>query len=147
MTRNIKYKMIKESIKKGNTEKALILLDEFNEMFKQKTKMYLTIMEEKNNRECCSVEDRFIEVVETASSSSKLTINPVTGRITLKISNKSSDTVKKELREFINNKVVGLKDLPNVALRGRIKWDKINLCYVWQGESESKLHKIYVKSI
>lgn len=39
---------------------------------------------------------RYLEILTVKSSSSKITFNPVTGRITLKVSDKSSDTVRKK---------------------------------------------------
>lgn len=145
MTRNVKYQKIKKAIRKGKTDLALELLEEYNNMFKQKTEAYLRILEEKNNKEVVEIGQRFLEIVTVESSTHKLTVNAATGRFTLKLSSGASLQVKKEIVDFVKAKIMVNTDLPNVTLRGKIKWNKD--CYQWYGQSESKRQKRYFESI
>lgn len=73
-----------------------------------------------SKRNMCDIDKRYLEVKIVDSSSSKLTINPCSGRVTLKVSNRSSVKVKndmKKLAEFVmRDKFVSFTH------RGRIKY-------------------------
>jgi hypothetical protein len=73
-------------------------------------------------RECCPLEDRVVSITQTENSTHKLTINPVDGRIDLKISSKASAMVVSELMSLALQ--LTNMELPPVTLRGKIKWNK-----------------------
>ena len=52
------------------------------------------------NKVSVPISNRKLEIQEVNSSSSKITINPYTGRVTLKVSVKSSEKVRKEYDTF-----------------------------------------------
>ena len=57
---------------------------------------------EVGNKRCCPLSDRYLEVINTeTSSTSKLTVNPVDGRFTLKISVKASENVAKQFVKLV----------------------------------------------
>ncbi len=71
-----------------------------------------------NNRKNIPIKDRYLEILYVDSSTSKLTINPCDGRVTLKISNKSSEKVKIELIDFANTIMLYEKFEP-ITFRGK----------------------------
>jgi hypothetical protein len=80
---------------------------------------------ESYGKECCSFDERSVSITQTENSTHKITINPVDGRIDLKISSKASQMVVSELQS-LTNQLLDM-ELPPVTLRGKIKWNK------WEG--------------
>ncbi len=77
---------------------------------------------EVGNKKCCPLKDRYLEVMNTESSStSKLTVNPVDGRFTLKISKKASEAVSVQFIKLVEV-LMAKEDLPAIALRGKIEF-------------------------
>lgn len=81
----------------------------------------------------------YLEVLVLNTSTPKLTVNKSTGRITLKVSDKSSEHIKGKLIELAE-KVMMRGDLPSVTLRGMIKYHESK--FEVQLLSESKKFKI-----
>lgn len=144
--RNVKsgFAKIRQQIKKGKVDTNIELLNELQSDFEQKIiNLHKTI--ETKGKENCNIVDRYLEVVEAQGSTSRLTINTQTGRFTLKIPSKSSDAVRKELIEFVDNIKNNDYTLPPRTLRGKIYFNRNENCYMWQGVSESKKFKHTVK--
>lgn len=95
----------------------------------------LIIHIETRDRECCDLDERYLEVIESQGSAHKLTVNPVDGRITLKVSKKASAAVTSELIEMAEQ--LKTMELPAMTLRGKITWHK-HLGYQCQLVSGSK---------
>lgn len=93
------------------------------------------------NREPIEVSKRVLEVLCVKSSRSKITINPCTGRVTLKISHNAGPKAvsdMKNIAEIIKND----DSLPPVTMRGKISF--INNKYIVNIMSESKRYfKMY----
>lgn len=92
---------------------------------------------EKKGKKVSPISDRYLEVFESHSSSSKLTINPCNGRITLKISEKASVDVARDLYCFAQ-KIRKWDKFEPVTFRGRIVYNKNKDCYCINLISESK---------
>ncbi|MFA7287463.1 MAG: hypothetical protein WC055_01140 [Melioribacteraceae bacterium] len=91
---------------------------------------------EVQNRIVLLVSERFLEILYVDSASSKITINPATGRVTLKISDRiKSDKVIKDYHKLTDMVMVD-DTLPAITMRGKIKYDenKYRICL----SSESK---------
>lgn len=78
----------------------------------------LLLMIESHTKTALPTSQRKMEVVKVDSSTSKLTINPVTGRVIVKLSTRASDAVHNQLISFAF--VVANDDtLPPLTVRGR----------------------------
>lgn len=87
-------------------------------------------------------EDWKMEIVDAVGSSHRLTINPTVGRVTLKISPKASEQVRKDLVQFVNQFIkLELGDIAPVSVRGKIKFDTDRKYYSATLLSESKKFK------
>lgn len=75
---------------------------------------------EVRNKKALPLDQRNIEVLDVESSTSKLTVNPCTGRVTLKVSSKCSPKVKSDLTSL--TMFVSQQELPAVTMRGRIEF-------------------------
>ncbi len=84
---------------------------------------------------------RYLEIVDVDSSTSKLTINPCDGRVTLKVSNKCSINVKRNMIALAQKLMS--ENIPPVTMRGRIvfKNNGYETCLL----SESKHHQHSVR--
>ena len=116
-----KFRDIKKTLIKLNASEEII--DYVHQQIKNKDH----IIEEKSrsleiiNRKCCDIEKRYIEIFIVDSSSSKITINPCDGRVTLKISDKSSGQVRNDYVE-LTNKILNDNTLEPIVLRGKIRY-------------------------
>jgi hypothetical protein len=82
---------------------------------------------------------RFIEVFDVDSNVSKITINPVTGRITLKISDRiKSERIRSDYLKLAEK--VKLANFPAATHRGRIKYLKESNSYSVYLENLSQTH-------
>jgi hypothetical protein len=73
------------------------------------------------NRKVLPIDARYLEMLIVDSDNSKITINPCTSRVTLKISHKSSYKVREDLYELVE--MIRKDDtLPPVTLRGKVIW-------------------------
>ena len=70
------------------------------------------------NRKCLPKEERYLEILNVDSSTSKLTVNPCDGRVSLKISNKSSGKVVTELLDFANM-IMKYEKFEPITFRGK----------------------------
>lgn len=104
---NSRLNRIKKYIRKGRGEEAVELLSEFQEDLLTKQENWKKELADKHS---IPVEERYLEILDSGNSSNKLTINPATGRVTLKFSSKASRTVKEELTEF--TKEIMKKEFP-----------------------------------
>ena len=87
--------------------------------------------------------ERFLEILKVDSSHSKLTVNPNTGRVTLKSSVKASDVVFKNHVRLATKLLT--EELPLVTFRGKIGfYNGIYECLL-QSESKKFSHQIQVK--
>jgi hypothetical protein len=89
----------------------------------------------------CPLAERYLEVIDVESSASKLTLNPVDGRCTLKVSNKASPKVKEQLIKLANKLL--LEDIPPLTVRGQVKY--YNGGYECQLLSESRKVKHFIR--
>ena len=78
---------------------------------------------------------RFLEVLEAEGSTHRLTINPVTGRITLKLA-KCTPIVVLEITAFV--KEIMMQDFEPICVRGSIRWSESLNGYRTTLQSESK---------
>jgi hypothetical protein len=72
-------------------------------------------------RLCVPISQRYLCVVTDVTTTNKLTINPNTGRVTLKIAALTTDDNARELVRFAGE-AMKEPNLPPVTIRGRIKW-------------------------
>ena len=79
-------------------------------------------------------DEDFIEVLEAEGSTHRYTINPMTGRHTLKLAKGVSDQVKKDLIDIVELNMD--TNIPLTVLRGKISW--VNGWYKSTLSSENK---------
>jgi len=92
-----------------------------------------------NNRTCVPIERRFIEIVYVDSFTAKITINPCSGRVTLKIPNiYKGGLLHEKCYKSLLSMVVENEFYP-VTYRGKIK--HISGCFYIKMMSESKYFK------
>lgn len=114
-----KYSIIANKIKQAFKEQDQSLLYEaLAEMHTQFMTYHRLI--EIGNRTTCALVDRYLEILDVDSSSSKLTINPVDGRCTLKVSQKVTEEVKLQYIKLA--RLLMSNELPPITLRGKIKY-------------------------
>lgn len=144
-TRRLEFNKLKKMVKKG-CDQGLILqqINLISTTVEDDLDTYIDLIEFKNKPQC-DISERFIEVLNTESSNSRITVNSVSGRITLKVSNKASEIVKKEMTEFAKSLLE--QDFPPVTLRGKVTFNQSSQCYEWYGVSENKRTKIMKRSI
>jgi hypothetical protein len=138
-----KFAKVRKEIRRGDPEVSIELLNDLQAQIIIKLDGMKRAIEI-GNRKCAPLEDRGLDVEYVDSNSSKLTINANTGRVSLKISNKSSDTVAEELKEFavLHHKML----LPPLTFRGRIYWNKGQECYSCVLQSTNKHHTFNIQS-
>lgn len=78
-----------------------------------------------SDQSCIEIEDRFLEIKYVDSKTSKLTVNPCTGRVTLKISKDASD--ERYLKEIAN--IAMTTEFSPFTHRGIIKLNKFDNIY------------------
>lgn len=79
---------------------------------------------EVQNKVAVPVSERYLEILYVDSSSSKITINPRDGRVTLKISDKiKSNKIIKDYAK-LTDIIMNDSTLPSITMRGKIKYDE-----------------------
>lgn len=86
------------------------------------------------------IENRKLKIEETSSKRSKLTISPVSGRVSLKLSNKSSERVKNDILYFVKNIIIN-EEFPPFTFRGNFSWKIKKQCYEICLQSQNKITK------
>ena len=81
-----------------------------------------------HTKHCCPIQDRKLEIVDAEGSTHKFTINPVDGRMTLKIPKKSSDMVREDLRMFAYH-IASFTTFKPATMRGRMSFNKTTRKY------------------
>lgn len=99
-----------------------------------------------NNRVPVPVELRKMVVVTLDTSRNKITINPCDGRVSLKLSHKTTEKVANEIKQFVVDEIMSDSTLPPVTMRGKIKWDGCGYEATLQSDSK-KFSKIYRKEM
>lgn len=144
-TRRLEFQKLKKMVKKDyNKDLVIQQIDLISMLVEDDLGSYIDLIEFKNKSKC-EVSERFIEIVDAESSNSRITVNSVSGRITLKVSDKASEVVKEELTDFA--KFLLDQDFPPVTLRGKVTFNQSSQCYEWYGVSENKRTKIMKRSI
>jgi len=118
----------------GKASLVEMLRKEFNAMADHITTLQLTI--ERMNRRCVPLEERYVEAVNAEGTTNKLTVNPVSGRITLKLGRGCRGTAAFHLIALAN-KVKDLEFDP-MTVRGRIQWHESDKFYSCNLISDSK---------
>ncbi len=137
---NSKYQTIATKVRKAFKSHDKELLNEsLKEMFDQFI-IYQGLIEVKG-KNACPIIQRYLEILIVESSSSKLTINPVDGRCTLKISDKASLNVRTHCIKLAEELME--VELPPITLRGKI--DYHNKGFQCNLLSESKKNKHFVR--
>ena len=95
---------------------------------------------EYQNKTCCDFSKRYLEVFRKDTNVSKLTINPVVGRFTIKISDKASVKVEQDLVNFVDKHIFN-EDFDPCTIRGKFKFkeNKYNITLT----SDSKKYSRY----
>lgn len=91
---------------------------------------------EASKRVCCPINERKLEVMGTTGSYSKLTINPCSGRVSLKISNKASSDIVEKLMAFA--RIVMIEEFPPFTCRGKFEYIKDNDSFRLKMYTEAK---------
>jgi hypothetical protein len=135
------FALLKKELGKGNLEGSRSILKELEVSCMDYNDTLLSIIGG-GKKAPVPPEERFIEYIE-GNSHTKLTVNPRTGRMTLKVARSiKSNTVRGNLSDFVE--LLRLKDdLPPITLRGKV--DYYNGTYYWLGLSESKITKYSFK--
>lgn len=89
--------------------------------------------------------ERFLEIKKVESNSSKITFNPVTGRITLKISNQASIIDGEKFIEIIKIIKNSNKRFAPFTYRGKICVNKTNAYGVCMQTSSKLFKSVYFK--
>lgn len=92
-------------------------------------------------KESKPLSERYLEIIYVESSSSKITVNANTGRVTLKISNKATDNVIKHYHLLVDKLLI--TELPPITLRGKIEYKENG--YQCQLISESGKIKHFIR--
>lgn len=92
----------------------------------------------KNQRLIVDISDRDLDVVTVDSKKSKITINPCTGRVSLKVSKYSSEGVRCELLD-LTLKVIKFEGFDTFTYRGKIGFDRRQSCYVVSMQTSNKM--------
>ena len=129
----LKVSVIKRKMNKLNASDDIIEYIENIVKERDEKILQLTRAIEIGNKKSLPVEERYLEIKTVDSSSSKMTINPCTGRVTLKFSDKASDTVKQELIEF-TAKIIEKKFEP-ATMRGKFRFSEGKYKIVLQSNS------------
>jgi uncharacterized Fe-S cluster-containing protein len=119
MTRSA-YKLIADNIRKAVKSQDKDILANTLLILKDQLESYQRALEIRNKK-CCSLEERYLEILDVDSGTSKITINAVTGRFTLKVGNKSSENVKQQFIKLITE-IMSEEELPAVTLRGKVEF-------------------------
>lgn len=91
----------------------------------------------KPGRQIIAPNEFFIEKTLIDSKYSKMTVNPCTGRITLKISKSVNDPlIGLDLLQLAG--MVSNQDWEPATFRGKIKYNERNSSYTWEGGSGNK---------
>ena len=77
-----------------------------------------------SERVLCKIEDRWLDIVHVQSSTSKITINPCSGRVSLKISHKATEAVIEKYKELVY-KVISYENFKPFTYRGKIRYFKL----------------------
>ena len=136
-----KIRDIKKTLKKFGASEEIIdyvwtQIKNKNDIIEQKSKLLEVL-----NKKCCSVGKRYFEHIVVNSSSSKITINPCTGRVTLKSSNKCSDQVKLDYVSLCN-KIMIDDTIEPMTMRGKIKY-KDDKYFIDMASSSKRFKKRY----
>lgn len=113
------------------------LLDECYADFLENRDSLIRKIEQQNK---IRADQDFLEVIDAEGGTHRYTVNPCTGRHTLKIAKKSSNKVMNDLVEIVKSQLNN-KELPLTTLRGKISWDKQKCKYSCILYSESKKFK------
>lgn len=133
------FKNVRSKVRRGYIEESLELLNQLQEDIMDKFEAYGRVIEVQN-RVCCDISERYLEVCNTDSITTKLTVNGATGRFTLKVNKNCTQKVIDE-KILLVRQLMMKEDLPAITLRGKIDWEKNTNSYVWSGCSESKKFK------
>jgi uncharacterized Fe-S cluster-containing protein len=114
------YKLIADNIRKAVKSQDKDILANTLLILKDQLESYQRALEIRNKK-CCSLEERYLEILDVDSGTSKITINAVTGRFTLKVGNKSSENVKQQFIKLITE-IMSEEELPAVTLRGKVEF-------------------------
>jgi hypothetical protein len=96
------------------------------------------------SRVCVPLSMKNVEVLSTESDHSKLTINPCSGRITLKVSYLSSAQVTRELLDFVSSIIKS--EFQPMTYRGSFKWNSILKLYYIDMQTENKKFNLHFKT-
>ena len=132
---------LRKIIRKGDPEQAIALLQDVQDYWTEKQINYLKMIEI-GSKVCCPMGDRELTVERTEGTQHKLTINPVDGRVSLKITSRASEIVVAELMDLACQ--LETMELPPITLRGKITWHK-GKGYECQLVSGSKKFKIMLR--
>jgi hypothetical protein len=91
------------------------------------------------NQVCCPKEDRHLDILLVESKRNKITINPCSGRITLKVDKETPDNLYLRMIELAM-KFHDL-DFEPVTLRGKIKYHE-KYGFEWSGHDGSGARKV-----
>lgn len=138
-----KFGRVRRHIIKGNNDEAVTLLNELQAQVVIKIEGMKRSMEV-GNRKCAPLENRIVDIEYVDSATSKLTINASTGRVSLKISDRASENVAEELKDFVSDNYQTV--LPPLTFRGKIYWSKHEGRYVCVLQSSNKHHTHTIKS-
>lgn len=140
-----KFRDIKKSLKK------LGATDEIIDYVKTQIKIKDNIIEDKKklleilNKKCCSIKNRYIDIESHDRSATRITINPCTGRITLKISIRSSPKVKADCLKICHI-IRADTTLEPMTLRGKVHF-KNNKYYICMQSDSKRFTKHYEMEI
>lgn len=115
------FKRVRKAVTKNMSAHDVdLVLTELESIVKNTMESYIQAIEV-GKKECCVLEDRFVEVVDSTTQNHRLTVNANTGRITLKVGQGASIKVHEDLMEMAQQ-IRRMEDLPPLTLRGKIKW-------------------------
>ena len=134
-------KKIKKFLKKVEGSEGVVeMLESCRDTVLENRKTLLQLLEQKNKTR---TENDFLEIIEAEGGTHRYTINPCTGRHTLKIAKKATRVVQDELISLVSGQL-NRKDLPLVTLRGKITWEHWKESYDCVLYSESKKFKLRI---
>jgi len=135
-----RFANIRRKIRRGDKETSIDLLSSLQEDVEAKIIRYLEIIES-HNKVAGDVKHRYIEYQRAEGKTHRLTVNSVTGRVTLKIADQASETVRADLEIFAEYARSYLH-YPLFTMRGKIAWSNHHQCYLCTLYSQGKHKKV-----
>lgn len=133
-----RFSKIRQKIRRGDEVMAIELLTFLQKDIEDK---FLTLHKtiEVKGKKVLPKDQWQLEIKNAEGSTHRLTINPTTGRVTLKVAQKASEAVREDLKEFVKEFIEqALGDIAPVTVRGKISFDRKGSQYTSTLYSESK---------